>query len=67
MRTDLHTLEAKGLTLAQLEAHLDNTYVNGFPIVADRDSRMLVGHIGRKELRHAIGASAPFSPAFALF
>ncbi|KAF2405092.1 hypothetical protein EJ06DRAFT_502040 [Trichodelitschia bisporula] len=48
------TLPATGLTLAEVEQILlDNKY-QGYPIVEDRTSNILLGYIGRTELRYAI-------------
>jgi chloride channel 3/4/5 len=43
------------LILCFIEVYLNGTDVNGFPIVSDNETRTLVGHIGRRELRYAIG------------
>lgn len=48
------TLPAAGLTIADVEAVLGETKYQGFPIVEDVDSKVLLGHIGRTELRYAL-------------
>lgn len=47
-------LPSTGLTLQQLEALLRQTAFQGFPIIEDPSSRLLLGYIGRTELRYAI-------------
>jgi chloride channel 3/4/5 len=52
--TNLTLLPSTGLTLRALEALLRKSTYQGFPIVEDRSSRILLGYIGRTELRYAI-------------
>ncbi|KAI9679463.1 MAG: glycerol ethanol, ferric requiring protein [Caeruleum heppii] len=54
MISDVTALPATGLSLAQLEKLLTEQKYQGFPIVEDRDSSILIGYIGRTELRYAI-------------
>ena len=66
MITDLILLPSAGLKLDEIETILSETEFGGFPIVADRDSKVLLGYIGRTELRYAIGippTDPPLSPS----
>ena len=47
-------LPTTGLGLRSLEHLLRTSTYQGFPIVEDRQSKVLVGYIGRTELQHAI-------------
>lgn len=47
-------LPATGLRLDEVEAILADSLYQGFPIVDDRDSKLLLGYIGRTELRYAL-------------
>ena len=47
-------LPASGMQVNGAEKLLDDTEFSGFPIVDDVQSNMLVGYIGRTELRYAI-------------
>ncbi|KAL1587406.1 hypothetical protein WHR41_03727 [Cladosporium halotolerans] len=47
-------LPATGLRLDEVEAILAESQYQGFPIVDDRDSKLLLGYIGRTELRYAL-------------
>lgn len=54
MRTAVVSLPVNGLTLQEVEELLSDDKYQGFPIVTDPASKMLVGYIGRTELRYAI-------------
>ncbi|KAF2488126.1 chloride channel protein [Neohortaea acidophila] len=54
MTADPTTLTATGMTIAQVEDVLKETKYQGFPIVEDWHSKVLLGHIGRTELRYAL-------------
>lgn len=54
MMSELTTLPASGIELADVEKILENSKVQGFPIVEDSQSMILVGYIGRTELRYAL-------------
>lgn len=47
-------LPATGLLINQVEAILQESQYQGFPIVDDNDSKLLLGYIGRTELRYAL-------------
>ena len=55
MIRDLVLLPSVGLKLDEVESILSETEFGGFPIVQDRDSKVLLGYIGRTELKYAIG------------
>jgi chloride channel 3/4/5 len=55
MIRDLVLLPSVGLKLNEVERILSETGFGGFPIVQDRDSKVLLGYIGRTELKYAIG------------
>ncbi|KAF7553971.1 hypothetical protein G7046_g6940 [Stylonectria norvegica] len=54
MRTSLVSMPVHGLTLGEVEQLLADDRYQGFPIVEDANSKILVGYIGRTELRYAI-------------
>lgn len=54
MTSDVIALPTHGLTMKTLEQLLREDKYQGFPIVEDRNSKILVGYIGRTELRYAI-------------
>ncbi|KAK5998259.1 putative chloride channel protein [Cladobotryum mycophilum] len=54
MRTSVVSLPVHGLTLAELEQLLADDKYQGFPIVSDTTSKVLVGYIGQTELRYAV-------------
>jgi chloride channel 3/4/5 len=54
MTTHLSTLPATDVTLHEIEEVMNSREVGGFPIVEGRNSKTLVGYIGRTELRYAI-------------
>ncbi|KAM0715988.1 hypothetical protein Q7P37_008502 [Cladosporium fusiforme] len=47
-------LPATGLLINQVEAILDESQFQGFPIIENTDSKLLLGYIGRTELRYAL-------------
>lgn len=54
MRTSVVSLPVSGLTLGEVEQLLADDKYQGFPVVEDTKSKILVGYIGRTELRYAI-------------
>ena len=67
MRSSVMSLPVNGMTLAEVEGLLarDGGY-QGFPVVEDATSKVLVGYIGRTELRYAIDRlrrERPLDPA----
>lgn len=54
MTSDVVILPTTGYTMRHLEKLLLEDRYQGFPIVEDRASKILVGYIGRTELRYAI-------------
>jgi chloride channel 3/4/5 len=54
MTSDVVVLPTSGLTMKAIENLLREDKYQGFPIVEDRSSKILVGYIGRTELRYAI-------------
>jgi chloride channel 3/4/5 len=54
MTSDMTVIPATGLELKDVEKVLNENKFQGFPIVQDRASKILVGYIGRTELRYAI-------------
>lgn len=54
MTSDVMTLPASGLELSSVEKIMTETHCQGFPIVENDGSKVLVGYIGRTELRYAI-------------
>lgn len=54
MRTSIVSLPVNGLTFREVEDLLADDKYQGFPIVEDNNSKILVGYIGCTELRYAI-------------
>lgn len=54
MTADALTLPASDFPVREAEHLLSDNKFQGFPIVKDRTSKILVGYIGRTELRYAI-------------
>jgi chloride channel 3/4/5 len=54
MTTSVTPLPAHGLTLSDLERILTENKFQGYPIIEDLQKKVLVGYIGRTELRYAI-------------
>ncbi|KAI1321715.1 voltage gated chloride channel [Xylariaceae sp. FL0255] len=54
MTHDVVALPIHGMTLASVEDLLKQPKYQGFPIIEDLNTRILVGYIGRTELRYAI-------------
>ncbi|KAH8894117.1 hypothetical protein GQ53DRAFT_89443 [Thozetella sp. PMI_491] len=54
MNTSLVSIPTRGMTLDVIEQLLAKDNYQGFPIVEDDTSKILVGYIGRTELRYAI-------------
>lgn len=54
MTTEVVALPTSGLSMKNLEQLLREDRYQGFPIVEDRRTNILVGYIGRTELRYAI-------------
>lgn len=54
MRTSVVALPVNGLTFREIEHLLADDKYQGFPIVEDLDSKILVGYIGCTELRYAV-------------
>lgn len=57
MRKELYTLSASGMTVHDVESILGSTNVNGFPIIASDDNRIIIGYIGSTELRYVLDRS----------
>ncbi|GAB0138774.1 hypothetical protein EsDP_00006997 [Epichloe bromicola] len=54
MRTSIVSLPVNGLALSEVEQLLSEDKYQGFPIVEDSNTKILVGYIGRTELRYAM-------------
>ena len=54
MTSDVIALPTTGLSMKDVEELLKEDKYQGFPIVEDLNSKILVGYIGRTELRYAI-------------
>ena len=54
MTSKMSILPATGLAVQAAQKLLDETNFNGFPIVEDATTKILVGYIGRTELRFAL-------------
>ncbi|CAG8757495.1 24307_t:CDS:2, partial [Racocetra persica] len=54
MRKNITVMTASGLRLDEIDQILLETNFQGFPVVQDKKSMMLLGYIGRVELKYAI-------------
>ncbi|KAI5120350.1 hypothetical protein M0805_009425 [Coniferiporia weirii] len=54
MRTELQTLPASGLCVEEVEERLQQSNVKGFPIISADHRCLLLGYIGRSELRYVL-------------
>ncbi|AEO66659.1 uncharacterized protein THITE_118760 [Thermothielavioides terrestris NRRL 8126] len=54
MITDVVSIPSTGMTLKAVERLLTKDNYQGFPIVEDETSKILLGYIGRTELRYAV-------------
>lgn len=54
MTSEVTSLPSSGLTLRALETLMSKSKYQGFPVVEDVSSKILLGYIGRTELRYAI-------------
>ncbi|KAK5121517.1 hypothetical protein LTR85_005350 [Meristemomyces frigidus] len=54
MTANPSSIPAKGLTIRELERVVSETKYQGFPIIEDSESKILLGYIGRTELRYAL-------------
>lgn len=54
MQTSIVSLPVSGLTVEEIEHMIADDKYQGFPIVEHMNSRILVGYIGKTELRYAI-------------
>ncbi|KAI8067972.1 chloride channel [Gongronella butleri] len=63
MQTDLCVLPSNALTVGAIEEMLRNTNYRGFPVVHDQSSMLLLGYIGRTELRYLINRARKMNNA----
>ena len=54
MASEIVSIPATGLELRELERIMDENQFQGYPIVENSTSKILVGYIGRTELRYAL-------------
>ncbi|KAI7905616.1 chloride channel [Cokeromyces recurvatus] len=54
MQEDMTVMTATGMTFRDIETILENTEFQGFPVVEDMRTMMLIGYMGRSELRYLI-------------
>ncbi|PWW77751.1 hypothetical protein C7212DRAFT_350922 [Tuber magnatum] len=54
MNQELIVLPSTGMTIREVETILESTKFQGFPIVQDRNSKLLMGYINRTELKYGI-------------
>ena len=55
MKRELHTLNVTGSTIQHIEDQLSRTETKGFPIVSPDARQVIMGYIGRVELRYLMG------------
>ncbi|KAI5363074.1 Putative CBS domain, chloride channel, voltage gated, chloride channel, core [Septoria linicola] len=65
MTADPKVLPATGMTIKRVEQVLAETKYQGFPVVEDMETRVLLGYIGRTELRYAIDRAKREQPVSA--
>ncbi|KAI4246794.1 MAG: hypothetical protein L6R40_001823 [Gallowayella cf. fulva] len=54
MTSEVTSLPSSGLTLKAVEQVMAQNKYQGFPVIEDRTSKILIGYIGRTELQYAI-------------
>ncbi|KAI8889173.1 hypothetical protein K501DRAFT_238942 [Backusella circina FSU 941] len=54
MQENMTVMTAAGMTVEKIESILQNTNFQGFPVVEDLKSMLLIGYIGRSELRYLL-------------
>ena len=54
MTSNISMLLATGMQIKAIRKLLDDTSYSGFPIVEDKDSKILIGYVGRTELQFAM-------------
>lgn len=54
MNSDVTALPAAGMTLAAVDRLLAQGKYQGYPVVEDAETRVLVGYVGHTELRYAV-------------
>ncbi|KAI9336269.1 chloride channel [Pilaira anomala] len=54
MQENMTVMTATGMTFRKIETILENTNFQGFPVVEDLRSMILIGYIGRSELRYLL-------------
>ncbi|CDZ97087.1 voltage-gated chloride channel [Phaffia rhodozyma] len=54
MKKDIITMRGDGMTWAEIDDIMENTSVQGFPVVRNEDDNTLLGYIRRAELRFAL-------------
>ncbi|KAJ4228917.1 glycerol ethanol, ferric requiring protein [Fusarium solani] len=62
MRTSVVSMPVHGLTLGEVQRRLADDRYQGFPVVEDNNTKVLVGYIGSTELRYAIDRMSRGSP-----
>ncbi|KAF5681607.1 hypothetical protein FCIRC_5462 [Fusarium circinatum] len=62
MRTSVVSMPVHGLTLGEVQSLLADDRYQGFPVVEDKHTKVLVGYIGSTELRYAIDKMSRTSP-----
>ncbi|CAK7563542.1 MAG: glycerol ethanol, ferric requiring protein [Sporothrix epigloea] len=66
MNSEVTALPASGMTLASVDRLLAQGKYQGYPVVEDAETRVLVGYVGRTELRYAVDRfrrnAGPLSP-----
>jgi chloride channel 3/4/5 len=55
MKRELYTLPVTGFSTQDIEDLLSRTEAKGFPIVTPDSRQLIMGYIGRAELRYLIG------------
>lgn len=62
MSTSIASLPASGIPLRSLETIMNENAYQGYPIVSDPDKKILLGYIGRTELRYALDKARADTP-----
>jgi chloride channel 3/4/5 len=57
---ELAVISASGNTLGSLDQLLQETDFKGYPVVQDLTGLIVIGYIGRTELRYALGTARDF-------
>ncbi|KAI9303843.1 chloride channel [Cunninghamella echinulata] len=63
MQDNLTVMTVNNMTFGEIENILSNTHYRGFPVVQDKESMILIGYIGKTELKYLIARAKKLNKA----